>query len=593
MSTETMPFDELLTVAYARIKHKTEWHKKELLENALAEARKRGIELDAKGRAELERRANAVLWGLSSGSESRYDWLACQVLMPVMEADPGLKLGEALARLRMRNPLAARAVDLLHQAAQLDAQQFAEDLGCDPSEVDEYIAFADQNGELATSVQNSCRRSRSPELRGAGSAWPMRGATTCCSSKRGCASAANGWAEYRRERRYTLTAAMRYAQAGFKIIPLHNAPQGRCTCGKPDCGSAGKHPRCEHGAHDATADLDVIGKWWGGECRGANIGLVLEGLVAVDVDPRNGGDVDALPHKLPATCLAKTGGGGWHFLFRAPNGVRYPGTLAPGVDCKSGPGVFIVVEPSVHASGGTYSWVDESEPWTMRPAEAPAWLAQARERQASSGNGGAEAKIREGGRNATLTSMGGAMRHRGMSQAAIEAALLAENTARCDPPLAVDEVRRIAASVCRYAQGEQREWPRAANILRPFAAPPLRRTMFPRSSGAMRRRSPGRAASIRPCRSWRASSPRRRWLTTASAFACRAKRTGSKAPGYGAGSSAARARARARAPGRRSGLSWTFTANSWKRGSAIRQTPSRRGPRSFPPTRPLRRCLTG
>jgi hypothetical protein len=27
-------------------------------------------------------------------------------------------------------------------------------------------------------------------------------------------------------------------------------------------------------------------------------------------DPRNGGDADALPHKLPDTCTAKTGGGG-------------------------------------------------------------------------------------------------------------------------------------------------------------------------------------------------------------------------------------------------------------------------------------------
>ncbi len=42
------------------------------------------------------------------------------------------------------------------------------------------------------------------------------------------------------------------------------------------------------------------------------------------------------------------------------------------------------------------------------------------------------------------------MRRRGMGQEAIEAALTEENTRRCDPPLAQEEVRRIAASVARY-----------------------------------------------------------------------------------------------------------------------------------------------
>ena len=92
-----------------------------------------------------------------------------------------------------------------------------------------------------------------------------------------------------------LDAALRYAQAGYKIIPVRR-------------GS--KMPLTPHGAHDATSDVHTVGEWWGREWRGANIGLVLDGLVAVDVDPRNDGDVDALPEKLPDTCIAKTGGGG-------------------------------------------------------------------------------------------------------------------------------------------------------------------------------------------------------------------------------------------------------------------------------------------
>jgi len=58
--------------------------------------------------------------------------------------------------------------------------------------------------------------------------------------------------------------------------------------------------------------------------------------------------------------------------------------------------------------------------------------------------------IASGERNATLTSLAGSMRRRGMSTDAIEAALLAENAARCSPPLADGEVRGIATSVARY-----------------------------------------------------------------------------------------------------------------------------------------------
>jgi len=42
------------------------------------------------------------------------------------------------------------------------------------------------------------------------------------------------------------------------------------------------------------------------------------------------------------------------------------------------------------------------------------------------------------------------MRRRGMSLEAITGALLAENLARCTPPLPDDEVRAIAQSVARY-----------------------------------------------------------------------------------------------------------------------------------------------
>ncbi|MFC1968546.1 phage/plasmid primase, P4 family [Chloroflexota bacterium] len=53
-------------------------------------------------------------------------------------------------------------------------------------------------------------------------------------------------------------------------------------------------------------------------------------------------------------------------------------------------------------------------------------------------------------RNATLTSIAGALRRKGADQSAIEAALLEVNTNQCKPPLSAREVLRIAGSVSRY-----------------------------------------------------------------------------------------------------------------------------------------------
>ncbi len=228
-----------------------------------------------------------------------------------------------------------------------------------------------------------------------------------------------------------LDFALAYAAAGYKVLPAN-----------------GKIPLVEHGAHDGSSDETTLRQWWT-KWPAANIGLVLDGLVAVDIDPRNGGDIDLLPHPLPDTCFAKTGGGGSHYLFRSRNGTKYPGKLALGIDLKHGAGSYICVEPSVHASGQKYVWLDETEPWTTAPANAPEWLALPPGQRANGEN--TAGAILEGGRNGHLTSLAGSMRRRNMSVDAILSALLVENSMRCAPPLGDDEVRKIAASVGRYA----------------------------------------------------------------------------------------------------------------------------------------------
>ncbi|MEN9493650.1 MAG: hypothetical protein RJA63_4099, partial [Pseudomonadota bacterium] len=160
--------------------------------------------------------------------------------------------------------------------------------------------------------------------------------------------------------------ALRYAGLGWKVFPLHGIVAGRCTCGDADCRSIGKHPMTPHGVKDASLDPAQIERW-AAQWPQSNLGLALtDGLVALDTDPRNGGDATlatllAEHGPLPDTVLQMTGGGGTHHLFFNRESRKLPGTLGKGIDLK-GEGGYIVVEPSMHASGSSYAWEASCDP---------------------------------------------------------------------------------------------------------------------------------------------------------------------------------------------------------------------------------------
>jgi hypothetical protein len=95
-------------------------------------------------------------------------------------------------------------------------------------------------------------------------------------------------------------------------------------------------------------------------------GVVSQGRIVIDIDPRSGGleSIDAYVQKygpLPGTPTVLTGGGGIHYHFRLPNGITLPsgGSLAalgyPGVEWKA-QGSQVVLPPSIHHSGQAYYW---------------------------------------------------------------------------------------------------------------------------------------------------------------------------------------------------------------------------------------------
>lgn len=172
-----------------------------------------------------------------------------------------------------------------------------------------------------------------------------------------------------------LRAAVRYAENGIPVLPLHSIEKGKCSCKNPQCKSPGKHPRLEHGIKDASTDPARIRAWWQ-KWPTANIGLRLDGLLVVDVDVsekvRRGvltkakgrqtlKALEATHGPLKRALVQHTGSGGTHILFKLPKGQKAPGTIGPGIDVKAGSGGYIVAEPSNHESGDSYEWEQEPD----------------------------------------------------------------------------------------------------------------------------------------------------------------------------------------------------------------------------------------
>ncbi len=253
-------------------------------------------------------------------------------------------------------------------------------------------------------------------------------------------------------------SVLKLVAEGFKVIPLCNATaDGRCGCGRGHKDKAiGKVPLTDHGLKDCTQTQLGVKEYWA-KYPQANIGIVTDGLIVLDFDAGHGGldsknELEAKYGPLPRTRKHRTGGGGQHWLYRAPNGVVVRNTTGlagyQGIDTRANGG-YIVAPPSLHPSGNRYEVLDDCD-ITL----APEWLVTLATQRSTAplpppGDIG-QVIIPEGQRNAHLTSLAGSMRHRGMPQVAIEAALLETNATLCQPPLPEGEVLTIARSVSRY-----------------------------------------------------------------------------------------------------------------------------------------------
>lgn len=160
-----------------------------------------------------------------------------------------------------------------------------------------------------------------------------------------------------------LQTALECAKLGFYVFPL---------------GDKSKKPRIEGEDWEeiATTDPAKIKEWWGKFPR-ANIGLAAgkSGLIVIDVDPHNGGNIDLLPLEddEKKTVISLTGGDGEHYLYRQPKGVEFGNgnTMPKGIDSR-GHGGYIVAPGSIHdETGKPYAWKPGASPKDLKPLSLP------------------------------------------------------------------------------------------------------------------------------------------------------------------------------------------------------------------------------
>lgn len=169
-----------------------------------------------------------------------------------------------------------------------------------------------------------------------------------------------------------LSAALRYAACGWQVLP----------CLEQDGKQEGKNAKAPyysraldltHGAKSASGNRELIRQWWK-KCPGALIGLAIpRHLVVIDIDPRNGGTLEALEAAIGGKLtrcpmvVSGRGDGGCHLYYQRParldgftplfgQVICDDGTALPGVDVKSHGG-YVIAPPSRHPeTGKPYRW---------------------------------------------------------------------------------------------------------------------------------------------------------------------------------------------------------------------------------------------
>lgn len=245
-----------------------------------------------------------------------------------------------------------------------------------------------------------------------------------------------------------LTWALRYRKEEWSVIPIGKDKKGEW-----------KKPLIHWDPYQIEMATEAeIQSWWK-KWPYARIGIItgkISGIVAVDIDPRKGGRIDSI--QLPPTLTAKTGGNGWHYIYRHPENTLITSCTdwpTKGIDIR-GDGGLIVVAPSLHASGNKYEWIQEFD--TSLITECPTWLLESDTKTKTPLNNLWKG-VKEGKRNDSATRIIGRLladlpleewENRGWE--------LAKNwNNRCTPPLPEEELSNVFRSIASREMKQRNE----------------------------------------------------------------------------------------------------------------------------------------
>jgi Bifunctional DNA primase/polymerase, N-terminal/AAA domain len=170
--------------------------------------------------------------------------------------------------------------------------------------------------------------------------------------------------------------ALRYAEAGIPVVPLHGTREGCCACGDRHCKRPGKHPRTTLGIADAAIDIQDIKRMWN-NWPNAKIGMVMGWpgkLLALATDGDAGRQtlqaITATRGKLPRTVTIRDHDRRFR-LFRVDGNPPHSRDIGEGVRIL-GDGELIVAPSTL--SG----FARDRAPGQVKIAKTPRWLVEIR-----------------------------------------------------------------------------------------------------------------------------------------------------------------------------------------------------------------------
>lgn len=154
-----------------------------------------------------------------------------------------------------------------------------------------------------------------------------------------------------------LEHAIKYLERGWSIIPIKSGSK------LPSIASWKEY-------QERLPTVAEITKWWTDRPED-NIALVcgkISGVIVVDIDPKHGGTTEGL--ELPPSLCSRTGGGGQHIFYKyVPGVIGAKIGIRTGIDIRSDAS-YVVIPPSLHASGNTYDWINDGDDLS----DPPSWL---------------------------------------------------------------------------------------------------------------------------------------------------------------------------------------------------------------------------